>query len=288
MPFPKGGRFLKDFFEHRGLRIFFITAAAAASLCLFSAFSPASSALYDAVGVIVTPFRSAASTVQTRIAEQYRHYTGYSALLRENEALQQEVAALRQNARQAQRDREENALLRKLLGLREQRRDFVFASAGILAHSDDNWSSTLTLDCGTDCGISVNDCVVTAEGYFVGVVSEVGASQATVLAVIDTDTSLGARILRTSEAAMVEGDFALMCEGRLKLSYLRGDTSLLPGDTIVTSGLGGYYPSGLVIGTVSSVETDDDGFTRYAVIAPAADFDARSEVFVIKDFDVVD
>ena len=279
---------MKNFFERHGLRILAIAAATAVALSFLSYFASTSSVLRNALGVVTAPLRAAGSSVQTWFADKQRYYADYTALLEENEALRREIAELRQSDRQAQLDREENALLRELMDLREQRRDFVFESAKILEHSDTNWTSTLTLDCGTNCDIAVNDCVVSAEGYLVGVVSEVGVNWATVLTVIDTDTELGARIFRTSEVAVAEGDFTLMGQKRLKLSYLPPAASLLTGDYIVTSGLGGYYPSGLVIGTVSSVKTDDDGLTQYAVITPMTDLDALTEVFVIKDFDIVD
>ena len=279
---------MKDFFERHGLRILAVTAAIAVVLSVLSYFASTSSVLRNALGIATAPLRAAGSSVQTWFEDKQRYYADYTALLEENEALRQEVAELRQGERQAQLDREENALLRELMKLREQRRDFVFESAKILEHSDTNWTSTLTLDRGTNCGIAVNDCVVSAEGYLVGVVSEVGMNWSTVLTVIDTDTELGARIFRTSEVAVAEGDFTLMGEKRLKLSYLPPAASLLAGDYIVTSGLGGYYPSGLVIGTVSSVKTDDDGLAQHAVITPMADLDTLSEVFVIKDFDIID
>ena len=279
---------MKDFFERHGLRLLAITAAIAVVLSVLSYFASTSSVLRNVLGVAAAPLRAASSSVQTWFADKQRYYADYTALLEENEALRLEVAELRQNDRQAQLDREEIALLRELMDLREQRRDFVFESAKILEHSDTNWTSTLTLDRGTNCGIAVNDCVVSAEGYLVGVVSEVGMNWASVLTVIDTDIELGARIFRTSEVAVAEGDFTLMGQKHLKLSYLSPAASLLAGDYIVTSGLGGYYPSGLVIGTVSSVNTNDDGLAQYAVIAPMLDFDTLSEVFVIKDFDIVD
>ena len=56
---------------------------------------------------------------------------------------------------------------------------------------------------------------------------------------------------------------------------------------VVTSGLGGYYPSGLVIGSVEQVQVDDSGAASYAILAPAADLDALTEVFVIKSFEIV-
>ena len=279
---------MKEFFEKYGLRILAIAAAAAVALSLLRFFASNSSLLHNAICIITSPFRSAVSAVETWVEDRQRYYADYAELLEENAALKQELAELRQNERQALRDREENALLRELLKLQEQRRDFVFESAMILEHSSSNWTSTLTLNRGTNCGIAVKDCVVSAEGYLVGVVSEVGYNWATVLTVIDTDTELGALVFRTSEVAVAEGDFALMNEGQLKLSYLPESASLLSGDYIVTSGLGGYYPSNLVIGTVESVKVDDDGLAQYAVIAPMVDFDTLTEIFVIKDFTVID
>ena len=99
---------------------------------------------------------------------------------------------------------------------------------------------------------------------------------------------LGARVFRTQEVAVAEGDLALMGEGKLKLSYLSADAQLLSGDVVTTSGLGGFYPGGLVTGTVESVRTGDDGLAQYAVLAPAARLGELSEVFIIKDFDIVD
>ena len=61
----------------------------------------------------------------------------------------------------------------------------------------------------------------------------------------------------------------------------------MAGDIVVTSGLSGHYPSGLVIGSVEEVRLDDSGAASYAILDPAADFDALTEVFVIKSFEIV-
>ena len=78
-----------------------------------------------------------------------------------------------------------------------------------------------------------------------------------------------------------------MTENRLTLSYLPADCQLLAGDLVVTSGLGGYYPSDLVIGTVESVQLDDSGSSRFAVVTPSARLDQLKQVFIIKSFDIV-
>ena len=87
---------------------------------------------------------------------------------------------------------------------------------------------------------------------------------------------------------MAEGNFDLMSQGKLRMNYISQESDLMNGDLIVTTGLGGYYPSDLVIGSVEEVRPDDSGLVQYAVVVPKADFENLSEVFVIKDFDVVD
>lgn len=136
--------------------------------------------------------------------------------------------------------------------------------------------------------MAIGDCVVDQYGYLVGVVTEAGANWCTVTTILDTDSHLGALVFRTGEVTVAMGDLALMGQGKLKLSYLEGESSLINGDMIVTSGLGGYYPSGLVIGSVEEIKTDDNGLTRYATIIPKTDITQLVEVFVITDFTIVD
>lgn len=279
---------MREFLEKYGLRLLIITTACAVLISVLSFVSATSGFLQNAVGVLTYPFRSAVTAVATWAEDKQRYYKDYSDLIAENEALRERVAELERDARQAEADREENALLRELLELREQRRDLTFESAAVIDRESTNWTSALTLNRGTAHGVEKNDCVVSAEGDLVGVVSAVGYNWCTVLTVIDTDTELGARVFRTQEVAVAEGDLALMGEGKLKLSYLSADAQLLSGDVVTTSGLAGFYPGGLVIGTVESVRTGDDGLAQYAVLAPAARLGELSEVFIIKDFDIVD
>ena len=279
---------MREFLEKYGLRLLIITTACAVLISVLSFVSATSGFLQNAVGVLTYPFRSAVTAVATWAEDKQRYYKDYSDLIAENEALRERVAELERDARQAEADREENALLRELLELREQRRDLTFESAAVIDRESTNWTSALTLNRGTAHGVEKNGCVVSAEGDLVGVVSAVGYNWCTVLMVIDTDTELGARVFRTQEVAVAEGDLALMGEGKLKLSYLSADAQLLSGDVVTTSGLGGFYPGGLAIGTVESVRTGDDGLAQYAVLAPAARLGELSEVFIIKDFDIVD
>ena len=125
-------------------------------------------------------------------------------------------------------------------------------------------------------------------GNLVGVVAEVGENWATVRTLVDVGTEMGGQIARTGGAAILEGDFALMGEGKLKLTYLPENSELMSGDLITTSGRGGVYPPGLAAGHVEEVRTDPSGMTRYAVLIPETDLAGLQQVFVIKDFEVVE
>ena len=193
---------MKEFFRQHGLRILAVAAAVAVALSLLTYFSSTSSVLENIAGMLTYPFRAAATAVSDWAADKRQYYEDTTTLKEENAALKKEIADLRAQQRQAQADSEENKLLRELLKLQQQRRDFTFVSTAVLAHSESSWTSSLSLNHGTDQDIAVGDCVVSAEGYLVGVISEVGLNWSTVLTVIDTDTELGARIFRTGEVAV--------------------------------------------------------------------------------------
>ena len=199
----------------------------------------------------------------------------------------QQIAELEEQLRQMEPAATENKELRQLLGLRQQRSDLVFEAARVTQRDVSNWASTLVLDRGSQHGVAIGDCAVDSAGNLVGVVTDVGLNWCRLSTVLDTDSQFGARVFRTGETAVAGGDLALMAEGRLRLQYLSDSANLIKGDVIVTSGLGGYYPAGLVIGTVESVQTDDGGLARYAVLSPKCDVAAIQEMFIITDFDVI-
>ena len=278
---------MKNFFQKNGIMMLAAVTVVAVLLCVASALSSQTGFLQNAGGVIASPFRAVGSAVSGWFSSISQRFEDVEALQQENADLKKENAELQRQLDQAKIDSEENQRLRNLLNLRQQRRDFTFESAIIVDRSTSNWSRVMTLNKGTSSGIAVGNCVVDDQGNLVGVIREAGLNWSTITTILDTDSSLGARVFRTGETAVAGGDLALMAEGRLRLQYLSDSANLIKGDVIVTSGLGGYYPAGLVIGTVESVQTDDGGLARYAVLSPKCDVAAIQEMFIITDFDVI-
>ena len=279
---------MKKFLREHGIWVLFAAAVIAVALAAMSYFSNTSSPLANVAGILSSPFRNAYTSVATWFNDKQAYYKDVTALEEENAALKKAIAEMEETVRRAQADRDENKLLRELLDLRAQRRDLSdFEAAAITEHSVTNWASSLTLNKGTAHGVEAGDSVIDATGALVGVIDEAGYNWSTVLTTVDTDTSLGARVFRTKDLGLAQGDFSLMGENLLRLDYLPSDCELLSGDLVETSGLGGFFPSGLVIGYVREVQLDDSGAASYAIVAPAVDFDELTEVFVIKSFDIV-
>ena len=244
--------------------------------------------LSNVVNVVITPVRSGIAAAADWVEGVYGYVFHYGEMEQELDDLRTQLGELEEQVRQGEEASRENEQLRELLGLQARRRDFTFEDARITGRSTSNWESTLTLGKGTSHGVGAGDCVVTETGVLVGVVTEAGANWSTVSTIINTDTQMGGIVSRTYSAGVLEGDFSLMNQGKLKLNYLPEGAQLVSGDEVLTSGRGEVFPSGLVVGRVEGVFTDPSGQTRYAVVEPAVDLDVLIKVFVIKDFEIAE
>ena len=280
---------MKDFFRNNGLLILIIAVLLAAITAVASyALQGIPNPLGNVLGVVTTPVRNGISSLAGWVEGVYNYSFRYDELQAENERLKAEIAELEAAAREGEADSKENERLRELLGLRQKRRELEWESATVTARSSTNWSSTLTLSKGSEQGVAVGNCVVDAAGNLVGIIDVVGTNWSTMITVVDANLEMGAFLSRTESIAILEGDFALMAEGKLKLTYLPENTELITGDLVLTSSMGGNYPSDLVVGSIESIHTDASGISRYAVIQPAADLDSLVQVFIIKSFDIVE
>ena len=279
---------MKRFLSKNGIWLLAGVAVVVVVLCIISAVSSGTPFLRNAAGVIASPFRAAGSAVAGWFGGIGDHFDKVADLQQENDDLRAQVADLERQLRQAQKESEENQRLRDLLELQSQRRDLKTVSARVTERSVSNWASTLTLTRGTSAGVAIGDCAIDEYFNLVGVVTDAGLKWCAVTTILDTTSSIGATVFRTEQVAVAQGQLGLMSEGQLALTYVDEPDKLIAGDLVVTSGLGGYYPSGLPIGTVTELRTDTGGLTQYAVLSPKADIGALTQVFLITEFDVVE
>lgn len=186
--------------------------------------------------------------------------------LRDTEELEHENAVLA----------EENAWLRSYLKVKQDFPNLLMTDASIISRESGNYATVLTLDRGQIHGIKKNMPVITADGVF-GHVSEVGLDWCKVLSIIETSSAVGVYTDRTGVIGTVEGSLELREQGKCLMSY-SANADIRVGDKVYTSGTGTIYPSGLLIGSIVSIEADEVTRQLIAVVEPAVDFNALEEL----------
>ena len=274
---------MKQFFRNNGGLIVLIAVLLTALLAL-GGYIWGDNLLTGALEGLAAPLRNVSTAVATWAQGQYDRTFQYESLLAENKTLRHRVAELEKAARKGEDAARENQRLENLLGLAEERPELTYRDASVTRRSTSNWASNLTIDRGSNSNVAVDQCVIDEYGNLVGVVTEVGRNWALVSTILDPNIEMGGRVVSSDENAIVEGDFTLMLEGLTKLSFLPDGAQLISGEQVTTSGLGGVYPPGLLIGSVVAVLTQEDGIGRYAKIQPAADIAGIQYVYVITDY----
>lgn len=237
----------------------------------------------DVIGVVTLPFRWCVTAVGNAI-DGFRLYFGSVSSLRgENDALRDENEELKQENDRARILEEENARLRSYLEMKSRNPSFRFQDGMIISRESGNYSTVLTLNCGSVHGVAVNMPVVTEDGV-VGCVSEVGLTWCKVVTLLETANSVGAYLPATGATGIVSGDYSMRYSGLCKLSYVESDAQISVGDTVLSSGTGSVYPADLVIGTVEEVSIDEFSRTVVASIRPAVDFAELTWVMVITGY----
>ncbi len=173
---------------------------------------------------------------------------------------------------------EQNTRLRELLDART--RLGLKAQLGEIVDVDlDPFRHRMLLDIGARDGIAEGQAVIDALGVL-GQIVDVEPGRAMLLLVTDPSAAVPVRIERTGLRAIAYGSGDT---GTLRLPHLPFSADVRPGDTLVTSGLGGNFPAGLPVGTIRLVEPDDSATFLSALATPAAGLAGSGEVLVLHD-----
>ncbi len=267
-------------FFSKNWRITIIIIAAISAGCFilehFAGFNPVSSV----VNTVAVPVKRGCSYIAHQLTVARDFIWDMRAYKEDNERLEAEIIELKRDARDITAYKEENERLEALLDLKDSADEFSSVAAKVISYSQTGWYKTIEINKGTASGISLGSAVITPEGV-VGTVTEAGLNYAMVTTILDSSSVIGIKVSRTDGTGLVEGDDELAKDLKCKLSFLDRNTPIIVGDIIETSGSGGTYPSGLVIGTVVAVSANSAGTLNYAQIDPSVDFSKLNNVLVI-------
>lgn len=198
-------------------------------------------------------------------------------LKKENEELKQKILELERENNQLKEMALANIRLRSLLDFKEKISTSVLA-AEVIARDPTSWFKSITINRGERDGVKKGMAVISSQGV-VGHIVKTSPNSSVVLLITDYNSAIDSIIQRTRARAIVEG----LGENRCQLKYLLKTEDVLPGDIVITSGLCGNFPKGLVIGEIVKIDNKGHGIFKYAELVPSVDITKVEEVLVVKE-----
>ncbi len=191
-------------------------------------------------------------------------------LTKENKKLLSQLVQLKEAAR-------ENEFLRRQIGLvSEESPQLILAD--VIGQNLSNFEKCLLINRGAQDGLKEKAIVITAGNFLIGQVIELGNSFAKIQLITDPNSRVNALIQESGVTGLVKSGQGL----NLTVDLIPQGEIIEEGQTVVTSGLAGVFPSGLLIGQINQVVLIDVRVFQEAKIKPAVDFKKLDKVFVIK------
>ena len=228
----------------------------------------------------LSPVQGFFSQVGWRTYRFFEVIMDHNRLIEEKKMLQKELAARDNLHYQLVELQKENYRLREMLDFKE-RVSYELLPAQVIARDPSQWFETITINKGYADGVEKDMAIVTSEGL-VGNVAKVSRHSSQVLLLTDSRRAVSALIQRTREpgaVGIVEG-FPEE-KGYLRMVNIPPEANLQPGDTVISAGLGGVFPKGLIIGHLLETGPDQYGLLQQATIRPVVDFNRLEEVFIV-------
>lgn len=251
-----------------------VLVAISVGLVALSGTGPARS-VQDAAARLIAPVQVALTNVAAAVTELADTIGEISSLRAENEDLRSTLAAAQQQIAALEEAARDNARLRRLLGLRTEL-GWDLLPGRVVAAGTGALTWEVAIDVGHQAGVRVGMPIVGAApggGALAGIVVEASPERSIVLLTVDPRSRVVARDLETEALGVVQGQPG----GQLVMTQVAVTDDIAVGDAIVTAGLelegvaASPYPRGLLIGTVTALETDANGLTRTAFVRPALD-----------------
>ena len=222
------------------------------------------------------PLQSTAAVSLDALTRAWRTYVALIGVRQENEALRRRVLDLEQEAVRYAEVEQTDKRLEELLNFRSTLRGDVQA-ARIIGRDPLPWSGTMVISKGESDGVGKNRAVLSPFGV-VGQTMATSANAARVLLITDHNSGVDAVVQRTRARGIVEGGL----DGGCVMKYLKRGEDVEVGDRIVTSGLDGVFPKGIMIGTVTRLTRGTRGLLQVAEVQPSVPLDRIEEVLVVR------
>lgn len=238
------------------------------------------SVVYKIFGTPVTAVQKVFSSAERYVKDWFNIVFSYEDVQAELDGLREENSRIAILEDEKERLEVENNELKELLSLKDYTSDYSLIAANVVAQDVTDWFGYYTIDVGTVDGIDKDDVVITASGL-VGIVKEAGLTSSKIMTVVNEQNMFMCRVSRSNELIRVKGVSGEQLKYELTVDRVPEGSSLFVGDTVVTADSGGVYPAGLIVGTVSEVNIDEESGEISAKIELAVDLTVVSKVYVM-------
>ncbi|MBI4430490.1 MAG: rod shape-determining protein MreC [Candidatus Omnitrophica bacterium] len=236
----------------------------------------AASDLRLAVHEALDPLWASAQFLTSNAQGGLRRLSDIVHLYQNYELLQDEVQKLRHEVEILRRLEKENERLNELLEIKKKYPKQSI-SGRIITRNISHWFRWVVIDAGKEDGVKEHMVLLNEQGV-VGRVIEVGRSVSQCMLLTDPESRISVVTQSTRAAGIASGDGS---NERLRMSLIPLDAKIEIGDMVITSGLGGVYPRGLLVGKIMSIAQDRDGMHLSAYVDPAVDFNMLEDVLCI-------
>ena len=233
----------------------------------------------SSAGIFVMPIQNGLTYLKNWMSGNNTFFTNINNLQEENEELKKKNSELEKSLRELEIVKSENSTLKEYVNLKDKYTEYETIPAYVINKDISNYNDTIVINVGKDDGIEVNMPGIADQGL-VGHVISVTSKTAKVQTIVDTASTKSCTLTTSRDNVIARG--TLEEKSTLKATYIPTSATVLEGNTIETSGLGGIYPKGIHIGTIKKVITGKNITDRYAMIETAVDFAKIDTVLVIK------
>lgn len=242
--------------------------------------APLSRGMKRGVRNLLAPLQELATSYTRRVRNAGEAIRGWGSLPERHEETRRELVEARRELVELEQLRDENRLLRRQLGFRDRAR-WELIAGNVLARDISGWWQSARVRVPTDARVRPGQAVLSSEGL-VGKIREISGKTADVLLISDPACRVSVRVKNKNVFGILSGQ-GLSWRGRVhcRMELMNKDVTLVPGDEVVTSGLGGVFPGGIRVGRIESVQMDENNLHQSAEVAPAADLANLRVVFLI-------
>ena len=237
------------------------------------------SSVENVFSTLVMPIQNGLTYIKNKIAGNDSFFTNINNLQEENKQLKEKNTKLEEALRELEVIKAENTTLKEYMKMAEKYSDFSTIPADIINKDISNLSRNLVINVGSKDGVEPNMTVISQEGL-VGHVISVTDNTAKVQTIIDPASTVSSTVSTSRDGILLRG--MLEDKKTLKATFIPAETTLVQGDNVETSGMGGVYEKGIHIGKITEVVSTKNITNRYAIIKTAVDFDKIETVLVIK------